>query len=541
MSEFNAVQPLAWDSRLNDIAETHGEDVIRNDVQAHTIGSSTFVGRLADAGYDYSLGAENIYAFSDSDPEFTHAAFMIDWGYDAEDYVDGQIRTDFASFGDGMQDPAGHRISIMNGRLSEVGLSAINETNPNTAVGEVVVTQVFGTERGENARLVGVVVDDRDSDNFYDIGEGLADVTVTVSGNGTLSTTTWSSGGYQIELDPGAYIMTFNGGPLNAPVSRNFTIGSENIKEDLFLDADGNSRTDPVTVATAGADAITGTGRNDVKLGLTGDDIIFNSGGSDSIDGGPGTDTFVSLMSKNSATLTFNADGTIRINDRFGNGDVDTLIDIETVRFNEAGQDIVVYDTLGALTEGQWESLIEIYTAYFNRAPDSVGLMFWADKLATGMSLEQIAEFFFDQPETRAAYSDTNNAEVFVSEVYDNVLGRTPDQDGFDFWVSVLDSGFVTEGAFVLEIIRGAKAGTSQEDVDYLAAKTDLGAYFGVGYGIDNRDDALAVFNALGDQATSDLSAAVQVIESSYADALTNGGLLVDMSVYMDEPFAIFT
>ena len=61
----------------------------------------------------------------------------------------------------------------------------------------------------------GAVIDDRDKDAFYDIGEGQANVTlrfVRQSDGATYTTTTWSSGGFQVVAPAGTYKVTASGG-----------------------------------------------------------------------------------------------------------------------------------------------------------------------------------------------------------------------------------------------------------------------------------------------------------------------------------------
>ncbi|WP_367278395.1 DUF4214 domain-containing protein [Sulfurimonas sp.] len=40
----------------------------------------------------------------------------------------------------------------------------------------------------------------------------------------------------------------------------------------------------------------------------------------------------------------------------------------------------------------------KLYVATFNRAPDAAGLSYWVNN--SGLSIEGIAQSFFDQPET---------------------------------------------------------------------------------------------------------------------------------------------
>ncbi len=219
-----AAPPLAWSSALYDAATAHNGLMISNNTQSHQLpGESPLLERVVDAGYNWfgsvSVG-ENVFAYTES-PFHGHAAFAIDWG-----------DTDT-----GLQEPAGHRINMMNADWLEVGISIV-ESEPATFgdVGPLVVTQDFGY-RGNYAgpKLLGVVFADSDSDGFYDNGEGSGGITITASnGAANYSTTTMTAGGYQLELPAGNYTVTASGGSLTAPfVVGAVTIGTENEKLDL--------------------------------------------------------------------------------------------------------------------------------------------------------------------------------------------------------------------------------------------------------------------------------------------------------------------
>lgn len=272
-----------------------------------------------------------------------------------------------------------------------------------------------------------------------------------------------------------------------------------------------------------------------------GDDTITTAAGNETIDGLAGTDTAVFSGPRSSATVSMNSDGTITVEDRAGSGGTDTLINVERAQFTDSTMDFTAFSSVTQLSAGQFTQLAEMYVAYFNRAADAEGLYFWADKLAEGMSLNQIAELFFDQDETRELYTDPSNTDAFVTAVYDNVLGRTPDAAGFDFWKDVVANGSVTRGAFVLNVIEGAKAGTSAADVQYLSQKTDLGIYFSAIRGMSDTTDASAVFQTFGDASTSNLVGARAQIDQHYNDALAAnaGDFLFNVVGVIDDPFAL--
>ncbi len=86
-------------------------------------------------------------------------------------------------------------------------------------------------------------------------------------------------------------------------------------------------------------------------------------------------------------------------------------------------------------------SVARLYFAYFNRQPDKSGFDFWTRQIATGAgTLESASQSFALSPEFARTYGSLTDAE-FVVLVYNNVLGRRPDQAGFVFWLDQLNRG----------------------------------------------------------------------------------------------------
>lgn len=86
-----------------------------------------------------------------------------------------------------------------------------------------------------------------------------------------------------------------------------------------------------------------------------------------------------------------------------------------------------------------------IYKAAFDRAPDAGGFKYWTDRLDTGASLEQVSAEFIDSYEFKTLYGfNPTNAE-FLTKLYNNVLHRTPDQGGYDWWLYQLNAGHYTK------------------------------------------------------------------------------------------------
>jgi uncharacterized protein YkwD len=239
--KLTPVAPLAWSSQLSDAAAAHDRVMIQYDQQSHHVGvydangklvtayEPDLAGRLSATGYQYTHGRENIYAYANS-IIYAEAGFAIDWGEDA------------TSVG-GIQNPAGHRETLMATDVREVGISVMDETNPNTKVGPLVVTEDFGNraELNNKAWLLGVAFQDKNQDGWYEAGEGLNDVQIKITGiNGTNFSDTIAvadAGGYQDLLDPGQYQVDFlRGGKVVKTQTTSIAAKDPaNVKLDLVL------------------------------------------------------------------------------------------------------------------------------------------------------------------------------------------------------------------------------------------------------------------------------------------------------------------
>ena len=360
-----------------------------------------------------------------------------------------------------------------------------------------------------------------------------------------------------------------------------FTLGSRNSDPSFVVSLDGIvngsaegdwfflSREDNIFNGGVGADLLFGLDGDDWLLGGAdadelfggvGDDILNGGVGDDGINGGDGDGdlaVFASAMSQ--ATLQIARDGSVTVTDRAGNEGTDVLTGIEALSFSSGATifdsgflDLSIVQGITTLSEADIDTFIELYIAYFNRAPDALGLYFWGSAFANGTALEDIATLFLDQDETRATYPSDSTTLDFVTQVYSNVLGRIPDADGLAFWQGQLDEGNIARGNFILEVLRGVKAdaepGTSQEDMDlrlgdrgFLADKTDIGAYFSVINGLSNVDDAAQAMELYVRGEPNSIQAAVDEIDRDFvaASAADSGELLLQLVGVADDPFAV--
>ena len=89
-----------------------------------------------------------------------------------------------------------------------------------------------------------------------------------------------------------------------------------------------------------------------------------------------------------------------------------------------------------------------LYQAAFDRKPDPAGLGYWIANAGLGVSFESIAAGFSSSPEFISLYGASLSDDGFVTQVYQNVLHRNPDESGKQFWINALGHGY--DRAYVL-------------------------------------------------------------------------------------------
>lgn len=285
-----------------------------------------------------------------------------------------------------------------------------------------------------------------------------------------------------------------------------------------------------------------------------GNDVVEGGRGNDVIVGGDGDDTAVFANDFSNYAITIDGDLTI-LRDQGGlaggqTGE-DTLNGIELLEFGDgvsfAAAGAVSLTTLqGAarLVPQDVQNLVELYVAYFDRAPDALGVLFWANAHANGVTLRDIAGLFFDQPETQAELPASLDTGAFVDRAYNNALERDADAAGRAFWVNALDSGGVSRTEFMLELIAGARANTAAaDDVRTIKDKADIGISYALINGLTNVQNAETVMAAYDrtDAAASraeaqDLIAEFALLAQGAADGPETTIRIVGL---VDDPFAV--
>lgn len=94
---------------------------------------------------------------------------------------------------------------------------------------------------------------------------------------------------------------------------------------------------------------------------------------------------------------------------------------------------------LYVLDENQAQ-VARLYNAAFHRTPDADGLEYWLNDYAHGATLTNIATSFTLSPEFARLFSAEDDHN-YISQLYNNVLGRAGEQAGIDYWMHDLANG----------------------------------------------------------------------------------------------------
>ena len=287
--------PLASSDALHNAADAHSQFMLDHDAFGHQgIGDGTPQSRIAAAGYSSpTMLGENI-AFRGTTGVVDENAFAVAMYRDL--FVDKGI------------DGRGHRLNILNSSFREIGVG--EQTGVFSQGGNnfnsTMLTQDFGA-RNAAIFIAGVAITDANDNAFYDVGEGIGGIGVSVTAAATTSGTTEAPGGYAVSYSGGPATVTFSGGGLAQPILVSVDAGTHNVKVDLLgpslvgssasttlgsgaadlmllgagnLNGTGNSDANTLT-GTEGANVLDGAGGGDTLVGARGHDVLTGGTGSD--------------------------------------------------------------------------------------------------------------------------------------------------------------------------------------------------------------------------------------------------------------------
>jgi hypothetical protein len=171
---------------------------------------------------------------------------------------------------------------------------------------------------------------------------------------------------------------------------------------------------------------------NEVAQAGSGNDRIWSGLGDDVVNGGAGLDSAHIEANRSAVRVAVKQDGTVSVSGAEGN---DTFVSVERLAFKDG---VLAFDLSG--NAGQ---AYRLYQAAFARTPDTPGLKYQTNALDTALNLWQVAGNFIASPEFQSMYGSpaTVTDARFVSLLYNNVLGRNPDQAGYDYHLNNLAGG----------------------------------------------------------------------------------------------------
>ncbi|WP_395010431.1 tandem-95 repeat protein, partial [Undibacterium sp.] len=116
---------------------------------------------------------------------------------------------------------------------------------------------------------------------------------------------------------------------------------------------------------------------------------------------------------------------------------------------------IVAPPGAGKITHEMRTQVAQLYVSLFGRAPEADGFNYWCSELGKGKTFQQIAQEMFNVEPSRAWYPTSLSNQEIVSKFYVNVLGRTADVDGLNYWTSRLNTETNTGSAASKAIAKG--------------------------------------------------------------------------------------
>jgi hypothetical protein len=119
--------------------------------------------------------------------------------------------------------------------------------------------------------------------------------------------------------------------------------------------------------------------------------------------------------------------------------------------------------------QGKVAPVARLYFAFFDRIPDTAGLLYWSEQLGSGASIDVVADAFANSNEFRSTYGTLSDA-AFVDRVYQNVLGRAGDAAGRSYWIGQLTGKQVTRGQLMALFSESAEYRTRKASSVYVVS-----------------------------------------------------------------------
>ena len=106
------------------------------------------------------------------------------------------------------------------------------------------------------------------------------------------------------------------------------------------------------------------------------------------------------------------------------------------------------------------QPVARLYLAGLGRLPDRSGLQYWTRRHAAGVSIRELANQFLVSSEFARRYGNPTDT-AYIDVLYLNVLGRTADASGADYWSRRLDAGAIDRAGLLVQFSESSENKTS--------------------------------------------------------------------------------
>nr|WP_241749134.1 DUF4214 domain-containing protein [Pseudoroseomonas aerophila] len=251
-----------------------------------------------------------------------------------------------------------------------------------------------------------------------------------VNASGTFYACIWDAGG----TDTLAYAGTRDTTIDLRPASLEYAVGGGGYMSHALGVFGGFTIAHGVVIenATGGAgnDTLTGNDVDNHLQGGAGNDVLMGFGGNNRLDGGVGIDTAAYLQSRAGYSVDV-VDGLFQVRALAG-GSSDTLVQVEQLRFTEG-----TLLTRAATDDGL--SVGGLYRGLLGRSAEADGFRFWTEHAETA-DVGSVARSMVNSSEFANGLGNATTQD-FVAGLYGNLLSRSAEAGGLQFWMDALEAG----------------------------------------------------------------------------------------------------
>ena len=190
-----------------------------------------------------------------------------------------------------------------------------------------------------------------------------------------------------------------------------------------------------------------------------------------------------SIIPGSTATVTPNSSGIVQLSSIASQSatvwDVDNVATISAngtiINAGSADQIVFADGTLDLGSSSPGAQVVRLYETVLGRAPDTNGLTYWAGAIADGGNATAVAQAMLSSAEGQNTLPSSLDNTQFVTDLYQNGLGRAPDSGGLNYYTSLLDNG-TSRAAVAAQVAGSTEAGNDWATVSNSGATAPVTA-----------------------------------------------------------------